>query len=86
MFEIHLGVPEMEELWKSLQKRHQDGTATKEEEKLRRRMGKAITVLETKCCPELNIWLIPNQVHVRSSSRAIPSCSNAHHSRMTFTT
>jgi hypothetical protein len=33
MFEIHLGVPEMEELWKSLQKRHQDGTATKEEEK-----------------------------------------------------
>lgn len=28
MFEIHLGVPEMEELWKSLQKRHQDGTAT----------------------------------------------------------
>ena len=34
MFEIHLGVPEMEELWKSLQKRHQDGTATKEEDVL----------------------------------------------------
>ena len=45
MFEIHLGVPEMEELWKSLQKRHQDGTATKEEEKLRRRMGKAMAFL-----------------------------------------
>ena len=32
MFEIHLGVPEMEELWNNLQKRHQDGTATKKEE------------------------------------------------------
>ena len=42
MFEIHLGVPEMEELWNNLQKRHQDGTATKKEEKLRRQMGKAM--------------------------------------------
>ena len=28
MFEIHLGIPEMEELWNSLQKKHQDGNAT----------------------------------------------------------
>ena len=45
MFEIHLGVPEMEELWNNLQKRHQDGTATKKEEKLRRQMGKAMALL-----------------------------------------
>ena len=42
MFEIHLGIPEMEELWNDLQKKHHDGTATKKEEKLRRQMGKAI--------------------------------------------
>ena len=42
MFEIHLGIPEMERLWNDLQKKHHDGTATKKEEKLRRQMGKAI--------------------------------------------
>ncbi len=40
MFEIHLGIPEMEKLWNNLQKKHQDGTATKKEEKLRKQMGK----------------------------------------------
>lgn len=29
MFEIHLGIPEMERLWNDLQKKHHDGTATK---------------------------------------------------------
>ena len=42
MFEIHLGIPEMEGLWNDLQKKHHDGTATKKEEKLRRQMGKAM--------------------------------------------
>ncbi len=42
MFEIHLGIPEMKELWNDLQKKHHDGTATKKEEKLRRQMGKAM--------------------------------------------
>ena len=43
MFEIHLGIPEMEELWNNLKKKHQDGTATKKEEKLRKQMGKETT-------------------------------------------
>ena len=47
MFEIHLGIPEMEELWNNLQKKHQDGTATKKEEKLRKQMGKAMALLSS---------------------------------------
>ncbi len=45
MFEIHLGVPEMEELWNRLQEKHHSGSATKEEEKLRRQMGKTMALL-----------------------------------------
>ena len=45
MFEIHLGVPEMEELWNRLEQKHQSGSATKAEEKLRRQMGKAMVLL-----------------------------------------
>ena len=45
MFEIHLGIPEMEELWNRLENRHQNGSATKAEEKLRRQMGKAMALL-----------------------------------------
>ena len=45
MFEIHLGIPEMEELWNMLEKKHQSGSATKAEEKLRRQMGKAMALL-----------------------------------------
>ena len=45
MFGIHLGIPEMEELWNRLEKKHQSGSATKAEEKLRRQMGKAMVLL-----------------------------------------
>lgn len=45
MFEIHLGVPEMEELWNGLEKKHKDGSSAKPEEKLRRQMGKAMALL-----------------------------------------
>lgn len=45
MFEIHLGIPEMEELWNRLENRHQNGSAAKAEEKLRRQMGKAMALL-----------------------------------------
>lgn len=45
MFKIHLGVPEMEELWNMLEKKHTDGSANKAEEKLRRQMGKAMALL-----------------------------------------
>ena len=47
MFEIHLGIPEMEELWNRLENRHQNGSATKAEEKLRRQMGKTMALLST---------------------------------------
>ena len=45
MFEIHLGVPEMEDLWDRLEKKHADGSASTSEEKLRRQMGKAMVLL-----------------------------------------
>ena len=45
MFEIHLGIPEMEELWNNLENKHQSGSSTKAEEKLRRQMGKAMVLL-----------------------------------------
>lgn len=44
-YEIHLGIPEMVELWQGLSQKHSDGTATKKEEKLRRQMGKAMNLL-----------------------------------------
>ena len=45
MFGIHLGIPEMEELWNRLEKKHQSDSVTKAEEKLRRQMGKAMALL-----------------------------------------
>ena len=45
MFTIHLGIPEMEELWNSLEEKHSKGTAGKAEEKLRKQMGKAMKLL-----------------------------------------
>ena len=41
MFAIHLGVPEMEELWNRLEKKHQSCTATKAEEKAAQADGKS---------------------------------------------
>ncbi len=42
MYQIHLGIPEMEELWNRLCAKHKDGSANKDEEKLRSKMGKAM--------------------------------------------
>ena len=39
MYRIHLGIPEMEELWNRLEEKHRTGSANKNEEKLRRQMG-----------------------------------------------
>lgn len=44
-YEIHLGVPEMEELWQNLNRKYADGSANKKEEKLRKQMGKAMWLL-----------------------------------------
>jgi hypothetical protein len=45
MFQIHLGIPEMEELWNRLEEKHRAGSAGKSEEKLRKQMGKAMALL-----------------------------------------
>ena len=33
MYRIHLGIPEMEELWNRLEEKHRTGSANKNEEK-----------------------------------------------------
>ena len=56
MYRIHLGIPEMEELWNRLEEKHRTGSANKNEEKLRRQMGKA-------CCRIIQD--IPDCIHMR---------------------
>ena len=45
MFEIHLGIPEMEELWNSLSGKTNNGSAKRNEIKLYKWMGKAMALL-----------------------------------------
>ena len=45
MFAIHLGIPEMKALWDDLKSKHDAGTASKDEEKLYKQMGKAMRLL-----------------------------------------
>ena len=45
MYEIHLGIPEMEELWNSLSGKVNNGSAKRNEIKLYKRMGKAMALL-----------------------------------------
>ena len=47
MYAIHLGIPEMQQLWDDLQRKHDSGTANKAEEKLRKLMGKAMRLIAT---------------------------------------
>ena len=47
MYAIHLGIPEMQQLWDDLQRKHDSGTAKKAEEKLRKFMGKAMRLIAT---------------------------------------
>ena len=44
-YKIRLGIPEMEALWNRLEEKHRDGTAKKEDELLRKKMGKAMHLL-----------------------------------------
>ena len=44
-YDIHLGIPEMDELWQNLNRKHADGSANKKDEKLRKQMGKAMWLL-----------------------------------------
>ena len=45
VYNIHMGIPEMKELWDGLQEKHDTGQATKNEEKLYNLMGKAMRLL-----------------------------------------
>ena len=45
MFAIHLGIPEMKELWDDLKTKHLAGTASKDEEKLYKLIGKAMRLI-----------------------------------------
>ena len=45
MFNIHLGVPEMEVFWANLKAKHNDGTSSKNEEKLYKQIGKAMYLI-----------------------------------------
>ena len=44
-YKIRLGIPEMEALWNRLEEKHRNGTAKKEDELLRKKMGKAMHLL-----------------------------------------
>lgn len=55
MYRIKLGVPEMEEFWNNLKTRIKSGNANKNEEKLYRKIGKAMKLLsENPRYPGLN--------------------------------
>ena len=45
MFTIRMGIPEMEEFWEELESKVESGTASKSEEKLYRKIGKALVLL-----------------------------------------
>ena len=45
MFEIHMGVPDMEELWSTLQESVHAGTAGKDDQKLYKQMGKTMRLI-----------------------------------------
>lgn len=45
MYIIRLGIPEMEELWTSLTRKHKEGVLTSREELLYKKMGKAMLLL-----------------------------------------
>ncbi len=45
MFEIHVGIPEMEQFWENLRTKVQSGKANRNEQKLYRKVGKALNLL-----------------------------------------
>lgn len=45
MYEIHLGIPEMDAMWKDLKNKVKSGTADNDEQKLYKKIGKAMYFL-----------------------------------------
>ena len=46
-YAIRMGIPEMDELWNSLKAKHEDGTASKDEEELFNKWGSALKKLSS---------------------------------------
>lgn len=54
-YEIRMGIPEMDALWKNLQQKHREGTAGKKEEQLYKKWGNALKRLsDNPMYPGLN--------------------------------
>ena len=45
MFTIHMGIPEMDKFWSELTEKNQNGTATKDEIKLYKKLGKTFVLI-----------------------------------------
>ena len=45
VFEIHMGIPEMSEFWDDLSKKVRNGSASRDEEKTYKRLGKTFIIL-----------------------------------------
>ena len=45
MFTIHMGIPEMDEFWSELTEKNHNGTATKDEVKLYKKLGKTFALI-----------------------------------------
>ena len=41
-YEIRMGIPEMDALWKDLQRKHREGAASRKEEQLYKKWGNAL--------------------------------------------
>lgn len=47
MFEIHMGIPEMDKFWSELTEKNHNSTATKDEIKLYKKLGKTFALIAT---------------------------------------
>lgn len=47
MFEIHMGIPEMDKFWSELTEKNHNSTATKDEIKLYKKLGKTLALIAT---------------------------------------
>ena len=54
-YEIRMGIPEMDALWRDLQQKHREGTGSKKEERLYKKWGNALKKLsDNPMYPSLN--------------------------------
>lgn len=52
IYSIHMGIPEMKELWDTLKAKHKDGSISKTEEELYNKWGNALKSFpQIRCIP-----------------------------------